>query len=226
MVEERRDRLRDARVSLGCRDHLDETEVSRWIEEVRTQHAIPHGRRQTFGDGANRDRGRVRRQHGARRRVPRDAAEKVLLDSEVFDDGLDDPVRMSEARQIVEAGSRDQPPAVRREEGLRPHGFQPVQALARRVGGEVEERDRHTGVGQMRGELCAHRPGAQHGGRPDQSGGLRPRGPPRRSLTGPHVRRGRRSRDSLASARSSFPHRRCTPCTKRSTTRAASDSSA
>src|SRR6476620_12517486 len=41
MIEELRDQRRDAGAGPGCRDHFDEAEVARWIEEVRTYHAIP-----------------------------------------------------------------------------------------------------------------------------------------------------------------------------------------
>src|SRR5258708_19161368 len=35
-----------------------------------------------------------------------------------------------------------------------------------RLGGQIEEHDRHIGVGQMRRDLCAHYAGAEHGGFP------------------------------------------------------------
>src|SRR5712671_958189 len=34
------------------------------------------------------------------------------------------------------------------------------------LGGQIEEHDRHIGVGQMRGDLCAHHTGAEHRGFP------------------------------------------------------------
>ena len=98
-----------------------------------------------------------------RRAVPVDALEERLLDVEPFDDRFDDPVDGRDGGEVVvEAARADERCAsgVKNGSGLswRARG----QPLARRVAGDVEQQHRDAGVGEVRGNLRAHRAGAEN----------------------------------------------------------------
>ena len=59
---------------------------------------------------------------------------------------------------------------VGREERVRLERAGAVEALARELRREVEQQRRHAGVGEMRGDLRAHRAGAEDGGGADHRG--------------------------------------------------------
>ena len=96
-----------------------------------------------------------------------DALEQRALDVDLLDDRFDDPVG---ARPDV-ARSVSKPPVVisaaasgvKNGSGFSARArFSPV---ARDVGGQVEQQRRHAGVGEVRGDLRAHRAGAEDGDR-------------------------------------------------------------
>ena len=99
-----------------------------------------------------------------------DALEQRPLDVEPLDDRLDDPVGAREAsrgrcrsrRCVISAAAS----AVKNGSGLSARArFSPSRAT---VAGHVEQQDRNAGVGEVRGDLRAHRAGAEHRDRPNQ----------------------------------------------------------
>ena len=69
--------------------------------------------------------------------------------------------------ELVEAAGRDQLPCVGREERIRLQRARALEALSRGIGGDVEQQRRHAGVGEVRGDLRAHRARAEDGHRPN-----------------------------------------------------------
>jgi hypothetical protein len=119
-------------------------------------------------DLANRDAGRVRADDRAWAPHVVHAGQQRLLHVEALDHGLDDPVGAGQARKIrVKAAERDEAGHIRAEQriGLQPSG--PLEALACDSRVEVEQQRGNACVGKVRGNLCAHRAGAEHGHRCD-----------------------------------------------------------
>jgi len=119
--------------------------------------------------------------HGQARRVAADDApglahlfeprKEVALDVEIFDDGLDDPIGLTQLIEVIAEIAEHHEIGVawqeeRRRSGLRhpiPSGlynFVPIRFL----GGDVQQRDRNPDSGQQRGDAAAHRPCADDGG--------------------------------------------------------------
>ena len=96
---------RTAGVGVGSRDHFEQRQVSRRIEEMRPQPAFPEGGAAAFGDARDRDARRVGRDDGRGRGLSFDAFDQRLLDVEPFDDRFDDPVARSQRRP----GRRSEP---------------------------------------------------------------------------------------------------------------------
>ncbi len=120
-----------------------------------------------------------------RRAMLLDAREERLLHVEPFDDGLENPVAGRDARQVVvEAAGANQRRPVGREERIRFERPRAREAVARRIRGDVEQQNGHTRIGKVRGDLRAHRPGAEHGDAADARAHLAlllPRPPTKRS---------------------------------------------
>ena len=55
------------------------------------------------------------------------------------------------------------------EERIRLQRAGALEPLARDVGGQVEQQRRHADVGEVRGDLRAHRAGAEHGHRSNRN---------------------------------------------------------
>ncbi len=162
---ERRDRANGGGIGLCRRDDLEQAEVARWIEEVRAEEVPAEALRSSFGDRTDRNARGIRADDGVRAAQRVDPREQRLFGVEPFDDRLDDPVgRAHEVEVFVEAAGPNQRREVGCEErvGLdRPRARQP---FACRVARDVQQRDRNTGVREVRRHLCAHHTRAQHGG--------------------------------------------------------------
>ena len=101
-------RPEDGRVGVGSRDHFEQRQVSRRIEEMRPQPAFPEGVAAAFGYARDRDARRVGRDDGRGRGLSFDAFDQRLLDVEPFDDRFDDPVARSQPAQVVERAGADE----------------------------------------------------------------------------------------------------------------------
>ena len=103
--------------------------------------------------------------------------EQRALDVEVLRDGLDDPVAVGDERQVVvEVARGDEARGVGDIERRRLGFFQRIDrgqgelvalGLRRGIGGragrdDVQQHDRHAGVGDVRRDARAHGPGAEH----------------------------------------------------------------
>ena len=65
--------------------------------------------------------------------------------------------------ELVEAAGRDQLPRIGREERIRLQRARALEPVARGIGRDIEQQRRNAGVGEVRGDLRAHRAGAQDG---------------------------------------------------------------
>ena len=96
---------------------------------------------------------------GRRKRV--DALEQRPLRIRLFDHGFDDPVGLRYPFQIgVEPAGSDAAGCVRRKEWIRLELSCALESFARGLRGNVEQRDRVSGIAQMCSNLRAHRSGA------------------------------------------------------------------
>src|SRR2546427_12723042 len=96
---------------------------------------------------------------------------KASLDLRILDDSFNDQIAVLQLRQIVfEVSHSDERSKIGSEEG-RGFGFLggfeprasdlvPIARLITR--NNVEQQRRDSGIGEMRGELCAHSSGAEH----------------------------------------------------------------
>ena len=93
------------------------------------------------------------------------ALEQRPLDVELFDDRFDDPVGAGDLLKVgVETTEADEAGRLPREKRVRLERLRAFEAIASGVLCQIEQQDRHAGVGQMRGNLRAHRARAQNGG--------------------------------------------------------------
>jgi hypothetical protein len=128
------------RVGLGRRDQLEQTQVARRIEEVRSEPVAPEVVAATLGEHADRNARRVGADDAAGPPRLVHALEERALGVELLDDALDDPIRFAESRQaVVERRGGDELPAVRQEEGVRLEPTRALQPLRGGVGGDVEQ---------------------------------------------------------------------------------------
>src|SRR4051812_36690065 len=94
-------------------------QVARWVEEMRAEPMTTEVLAAPFGQRRDRNARRVRADDrcGTPRSI--DLLEQRALDVELFDDGFDDPVAVLDARQLVKAARRNQPPRIGGEEWIR-----------------------------------------------------------------------------------------------------------
>ena len=160
-------RVDDGRFGVGRRDHLEQVQIARRIEEVRAQQVPAESFRPPLGERRDRNARRVRADDRVRAPMRVDPLEQRTLDVELLDDRFDDPVTLVDSGQIVvEAAGPDQRVRRRREERIRLQRPRALQPLARRVAGDVEQERSHARVRQVRRDLRAHGAGA------DDSSGL------------------------------------------------------
>ena len=117
LIEEAEDRAGNFRPRPFSWDQLAEVQVARRVEEVRAEEVRPKVFREPFGDGADGDAARVRRDYRAGPPVTLDLLEQLSFDVEVFDDGFDDEVAVFQLREVIlEVADRDEARAPGREE--------------------------------------------------------------------------------------------------------------
>ena len=130
--------------------------------------AQPGGQR--VGQRVDGQAGGVRGDDGAGRHVRRDALVQCRLPIHALGDGFDDEIAAAQAGEVVIViGGRDERQARGAGQRRRFQFFQAGQRLldgavaVAFAGGQVEQRDRHAGIGQVGGDLRAHDAGTQHG---------------------------------------------------------------
>ena len=130
-----------------------------------------------FGDGADRQDGRVGRQHGVGRERSQ-PFEQILLDSKVFHDGLDDQVGVAHRRRQVGFGGHRTTLRSGHLGGLCRCG---VEDFGIGIGdGHVE-----AGRGQHTGDPATHQAGADDGRARETVGRQHAVYPPSRYITWP-----------------------------------------
>ena len=92
-----------------------------------------------------------------------DTAQEIALDVEILDDRLDDPIDLRQICESIEPGGLNAIGGAAREERIGFERLEAIEAQAGGVGGYVEQPDGQAGVGGVRGQLRAHRPGAEDG---------------------------------------------------------------
>ncbi len=189
------------RVGVVCRDEFEEFEVARRVEKVRADKALLETIRPPLGDLVDGNAARVGRDHGVVARVLLDARHHAALHVELFDDDLDDPVGLRDALEIVlEVAEPHACLALLVEKRI---GRQLLNRLPRLLDDgvvrplfadgfrrDVEQIDRQPCVGEVRGDLRAHRPGAQHGGMAERRMGGRGGGAVSGGLCEFHISKG------------------------------------
>ena len=167
--------LDNCRVGVRRRDHLEQLEVARRVEEVGPEEALLEIVRAALGDLVDRQAGGVRRDHGRVARVLLDAGHHVLLDVHPLDDDLDHPVHVGDLVEVVlEIAEGD---ALLRRLGEERRGVHlrrvlesafddrvGLAFLADRLRRDIEEKDFEAGVGEVGRDLRAHNARAEHGG--------------------------------------------------------------
>ena len=154
-------------------DDLHQLHVARRVEEVDAAEARAHRLRQPLRQGIDRQARGVGGDDGIGREVWRDLRVQVVFPVHALGDGFDHQVASGQQRQVlvVVGGIDELEPVPGRQRGrfelLQPverlvHDAVPVAFFRR----QVEQQDRHVGVGQVRGDLRAHHAGAEHGGFP------------------------------------------------------------
>ena len=162
-IGERGHRVQHGAVRVRRRDHFEQVQIARRVEEVRAEPVTTEVVAAALGDRGDRNGRRVRADDAARASGGIDARHQLALHVELLDDGLEDPVGVLQARQtVVEAGGGDELVRVRREEGIGLQPARPLEALLGRFRGDVEQQCRHASVGEVGGDLGAHDARAQH----------------------------------------------------------------
>ena len=160
MIGEPRHAVDDGGIGVRRRDDFEQPQVARRVEEVRARASAAGnpslrpsasaaiGMPDVFDDD---DRA------GAAHRV--DAFEQRALDVELLDDRLDDPVGVGERGEVACRSRRSSisDAVSAREERIRLERARALQPLARDVAGQVEQQHRNAGIGEVRGDLRAHR---------------------------------------------------------------------
>ncbi len=180
------DELHHLRQGVVGGDDFQQFQVTRRVEEVRAQEVLAEALRAPFGDGVDRDAGRVGAHDGVRRAHGVHPLEQLPLDLQVLHHRLDHPVGLRHGIEIVlQVAQGDQSGVFLGEETGRAGLERPLEALlhdavahrpvlqgqplllffrGQRTGHDVQQRDRHAGVRQVRGDGSAHRPCADHHG--------------------------------------------------------------
>ncbi len=105
-----------------------------------------------------------------------DVSGEAALQFQPLGRGFDDPVRARDEGELFETARVDEAEGVRYEQGWGIGVDEEGAGLAGPLTGEIEEGDRHPGVGQMRGNPGTHRAGADDRRGPDPLTQARPPG--------------------------------------------------
>jgi hypothetical protein len=163
VIAELRHALGDRGIGLGGRDHLDQPQVARRVEEMRAEPVRAEVVAAAFRELRDRNPRGVRRDDRARTADGVDLFEQRALDVELFDDRFHDPVGVFQLREVgVEAAGGDARERVRGEERIGLERAGALQAVAGHVCVEVEQQHRHARVREMRRDLRPHRPRSEH----------------------------------------------------------------
>jgi len=158
------------------RDQFGQMHVARRVEEMHAAEAVAQLFRQHIGKGVDAQAGGVAGQHGVVGHERGDLLVEVLLPVHALGDGLYDQVAAAQQFQPATvvgcavvgggdglgqrfAGERSGAQLAQVGDGLQRHTVR-VSFL----GGQVEQHRVHTSIGQVRGDLCTHHTGAEHGG--------------------------------------------------------------
>ncbi len=157
------------------RDDLQQFQIARRVEEVCAEKVFLELLRAPFRNGLDGDARGVGADDGLRLADRVDARHQVLLDLEVFDDRLADPVRLGHGAEVIfQVAELDQRLQIRRHQigGLGLDATVPafndnfvarcLVAFGRALRDNVQQRDGHTHVRQVRRDRRAHRPRTDH----------------------------------------------------------------
>ena len=156
----------DGRIGLGRRNELEQRQVSRRIEKMRAEPVSAEIVAAPFGQARNRQARRIRADDGAGAAQSRRHARAATR----FASACSMMASMIQSADAIHSRSASNPPVrmrptasgVKNGSGLSLRArSRPSRAACAR---HVEQRDRVSGVGQMCGDLRAHRSGAQHAG--------------------------------------------------------------
>ena len=140
----------DGRIGVGRRNDLEQRQVSRRIEKMRAEPMSAEIVAAPFGEARNRQAGCIGADDGAGAAARVDTLEKGALRIRLFDDGFDDPVGLRDPFEIrVEPPGPDAADCVGRKKRIGFELARALEALARGLRGNVEQRDRVAGVAQM-----------------------------------------------------------------------------
>ena len=152
-------------------DDFNQVHVARRVEEMDAAEARPDIFRQALGQRVHRQAGGIGSDNRVGADVRRDLGVEVVFPVHALGDGLDDEVALGEQRQVfVVIGGVDELELALAGERRRVELLEAVEGLLddtvlvsffRR---QVEQHDRHVGIGEVRGNLRAHHAGAEHGG--------------------------------------------------------------
>ncbi len=122
-------------------------------------------RRNSCDDGNRNARG-VRRHDGAGPAHRFDALDQRPFDVELFDNRFEDPIDSFETREVgIESTGGDERGCIGREKWIRLEAARAFETLARDVLGEIEQERGNACVGEVCGDLRAHRAGTENGDR-------------------------------------------------------------
>jgi len=150
-------------------NQLDEVHVARRVEEVDAAEAVAQMFGESCAELVDRQAGGVAREDGAFAEIGRDLAVQVGLPVDALGDRLDDQVAVAQFFQMLPVvGGFDECGLVRRGERRGIELFQVLDGLAHvrvritLLRGQLEQQRLDIGIDQMRGDLRAHHPCAEH----------------------------------------------------------------
>ena len=128
-------------------------QVARRIEKVDPEEVFAKLGRIAFRDLSERNTAGVAGEDGARGAMGNCSIVERALDGQIFGNGLDDPVAVGDLCEIVaEAPGRNQSGGFGDKECRRSALESSLDAIARRLVGNIEEYRRNPGIGKMRGD--------------------------------------------------------------------------
>ena len=155
----------NGRIGVGRGNDFDERQVPRRIEKVRAEPVFAEIVAAPFGQARNRQAGCVRADDGADAAQPVDTLQQRALRIRLLDDRFENPVRRRDPFEIgVEPPGPDAAGRVCREERIGFELARALEALPRRLRGDVEQGNGVAGITQVCRDLRAHGSGAQHAG--------------------------------------------------------------
>ena len=156
----------DVSAGLSGRDELQQVQIPRWVEKVCAEPMAPEIIAAALGQRMDGDARCIRADDRARAPGLIHASEQPAFHVELFDDSFNDPVGFTKPGEtLVEAGCRDEPPGIGREERIGLECARALESVGGSLGRDVEQEGRHASVCGVRRDLGSHHAGAQHGDR-------------------------------------------------------------